>query len=88
MLVQTYLLSHVFPFSDNGHLEGTMKLRLKDTQLVRTQNKITELEKQIEEWKMTGIITTEAAMESTSAPAASSSAPAASKWPPSRQRWI
>jgi hypothetical protein len=54
-----------------------MKLRLKDTQLVRAQNRVKELEKQIEDWKKTGVITNEAATESTSAPAASSSAPAA-----------
>jgi len=60
---------------ESGRLEGTMKLRLKDTQLVRAQNRVKELEKQIEEWKKTGVITSEAATESTpAAPAASASA--------------
>jgi nucleoprotein TPR len=45
---------------ESGRLEGTMKLRLKDTQLVRSQNRVKELEKQIEEWKKTGVITSEA----------------------------
>jgi len=36
---------------ESGRLEGTMKLRLKDTQLVRAQNRVKELEKQIEELK-------------------------------------
>ena len=62
---------------ESGRLEGTMKLRLKDTQLVRSQNRVKELEKQIDEWKKAGIITSEVATESTSAPAASSSTPAA-----------
>jgi nucleoprotein TPR len=62
---------------ESGRLEGTMKLRLKDTQLVRAQNRVKELEKQIEEWKKAGVITSEAASESTSAPPASSSVPAA-----------
>jgi len=61
---------------ENGRLEGTMKLRLKDTQLVRAQNRVKELEKQIEEWKKAGVISSDATTESTSAPAASSSAPA------------
>ena len=34
---------------ENGRLEGTMKLRLKDTQLVRAQNRVKELEKQIDD---------------------------------------
>ncbi|KAI0271239.1 hypothetical protein BGY98DRAFT_201831 [Russula aff. rugulosa BPL654] len=56
-----------------------MKLRLKDTQLVRAQNRVKELEKQIEEWKKAGVITGEAATESTSSPVASSSAAPASR---------
>ena len=60
---------------ESGRLEGTMKLRLKDTQLVRAQNRVKELEKQIEEWKKAGVVTSEAATESTSA---SASAPAPS----------
>jgi len=68
---------------ESGRLEGTMKLRLKDTQLVRAQNRVKELEKQIEEWKKTGVITSEAGTESTSARAASSSAPAAPAASPS-----
>jgi hypothetical protein len=59
---------------EGGHLEGTMKLILKDTQLVRAQNRVKELEKQIKEWKKAGFISSEAATESTSVPAASSSA--------------
>ncbi|KAH9035767.1 hypothetical protein EDB85DRAFT_842053 [Lactarius pseudohatsudake] len=34
---------------ESGRLEGTMKLRLKDTALIRAQNKVKELESQIEE---------------------------------------
>jgi len=52
-----------------------MKLRLKDTQLVRAQNRVKELEKKIEEWKKAGVITNETATESTSAPAASPPTP-------------
>ncbi|KAH9018598.1 hypothetical protein EDB85DRAFT_604415 [Lactarius pseudohatsudake] len=36
---------------ESGRLEGTMKLRLKDTALIRAQNKVKELESQVEEWK-------------------------------------
>ena len=68
---------------ESGRLEGTMKLRLKDTQLVRAQNRVKELEKQIEEWKKAGVITSEAGTESTSALTGSSSAPAASPSAPS-----
>ena len=41
---------------ESGRLEGTMKLRLKDTQLVRVQNKVKELELQIEEWRKAGVL--------------------------------
>ena len=41
---------------ESGRLEGTMKLRLKDTQLVHAQNKIKELELQIEEWRKAGVL--------------------------------
>jgi nucleoprotein TPR len=58
---------------ENGRLEATMKLRLKDTQLVRAQNKVKELEGQIEEWKKAGIIPGGTAAEPTSALSATSS---------------
>jgi len=57
---------------DSGRLEGTMKLRLKDTQLVRAQNKVKELEGQIEEWKKAGLVPRETAVDPTSAPSATS----------------
>ena len=60
---------------ENGRLEGTMKLRLKDTQLVRSQNRVKELEKQIEEWKKAGVITSETATEPASTHVASPSVP-------------
>ena len=41
---------------ESGRLKGTMKLRLKDTQLVRVQNKVKELELQIEEWCKAGVL--------------------------------
>jgi nucleoprotein TPR len=58
---------------ENGRLEATMKLRLKDTQLIRAQNKVKELEGQIEEWKKAGIIPGGTAAEPTSASSATSS---------------
>jgi nucleoprotein TPR len=54
-----------------------MKLRLKDTQLIRSQNRVKELEKQIDEWKKAGVITSQTATEPASAPAASPPVPAA-----------
>ena len=41
---------------ESGRLEGTMKLRLKETQLIRAQSKVKELELQIEEWKKAGVV--------------------------------
>jgi nucleoprotein TPR len=56
-----------------------MKLRLKDTQLVKAQNGVKELEKQIEEWRKAGNIPSETTGEpsSASAPAPLASAPTA-----------
>ncbi|KAF8265884.1 hypothetical protein EI94DRAFT_1734451 [Lactarius quietus] len=60
---------------ESGRLEGTMKLRLKDTQLVRAQNKVKELELQIEEWRKAGVVPGESTAP---APASASAPPAAS----------
>ncbi|KAH9992148.1 hypothetical protein BJV77DRAFT_1067895 [Russula vinacea] len=61
---------------ESGRLEGTMKLRLKDTQLIRAQNRVKELEKQIDEWKKAGVITSQTTTEPTSTPATSPPVPA------------
>ncbi|KAH9977476.1 hypothetical protein BJV74DRAFT_946992 [Russula compacta] len=58
---------------ESGRLEGTMKLRLKDTQLIKAQNKVKELEGQIEEWKKAGVIPSPTAVEPTSTPPTSAS---------------
>ncbi|KAH8990434.1 hypothetical protein EDB86DRAFT_3080419 [Lactarius hatsudake] len=57
---------------ESGRLEGTMKLRLKDTALIRAQNKVKELESQIEEWKKAGVVPVEPTTPSASAPPATS----------------
>lgn len=58
---------------ESGRLEGTMKLRLKDTQLVRAQNKVKELELQIEEWRKTGVVPGEPTPSASAPPATSPS---------------
>ena len=57
---------------ESGRLEGTIKLRLKDTQLIRAQSKLKELELQIEEWKKAGVVPGESAAPSASVPPAAS----------------
>ena len=57
---------------ENSRLEGTMKLRLNNTQLIRAQSKVKELELQIEEWKKVGVVPGELAAPSASAPPAAS----------------
>ncbi|KZT67236.1 hypothetical protein DAEQUDRAFT_729270 [Daedalea quercina L-15889] len=62
---------------ERGRMEAAAKGKLKDQQLVRTQNKLRELEAQILMWKQTGVIkestppTTKAAGGSAAAPGAS-----------------
>jgi nucleoprotein TPR len=79
---------------ESGRLEGTMKLRLKDTQLIKAQNKVKELEGQIEQWKRAGIIPVQTAGQpasgasatspSTTAPSPSVSAPSPTTSAPPR----
>ena len=57
---------------ESGRLEGTMKLRLNNTQLIRAQSKVKELELQIEEWKKVGVVPGESAAPSASVPPAAS----------------
>jgi len=66
---------------ENGRLEGTMKLRLKDTQLIKAQNKVKELEARIEEWKKAGIIDSASAPPATT-PSVPVPTPSASAPPP------
>jgi len=66
---------------ESGRLEGTMKLRLKDTQLVRAQNKVKELELQIEEWKKAGVVPGESTPSASAPPATSPSTTAPSSVP-------
>ena len=54
---------------ESGWLEGTMKLRLKDTHLVWAQNNVKELEVQIEEWRKTGVLLGESAPFASAPPA-------------------
>jgi nucleoprotein TPR len=54
---------------ESGRLEGATKLRLKDNQLIKAQNKVKELEGQIEQLKRTGVIP----IESTDEPASATS---------------
>jgi nucleoprotein TPR len=56
---------------ESGRRGGTMKLRLKDTQLVKAQNRVKELEKQIEDWRKAGSISS----ETTGEPSSLASAP-------------
>lgn len=63
---------------ESGRLEGTMKLRLKDTQLVRAQNKVKELEAQMEEWKKTGVVPGEQAPSASAPPPATATVPSPS----------
>ncbi|KAI9435095.1 hypothetical protein H4582DRAFT_2080017 [Lactarius indigo] len=57
---------------ESGRLEGTMKLKLKDSALVRAQNKVKELESQIEEWKKKAGVAPSEPTPSASAPPATS----------------
>ncbi|KAI0310135.1 hypothetical protein OF83DRAFT_912321 [Amylostereum chailletii] len=63
--------------TENGRLEGQMKMKVKDAQLVKVQRKVKDLEAQIHEWRTAGIIPAEEAPATTAtanAPASSSSA--------------
>ncbi len=50
-----------------------MKLRLKDTQLVREHDKVKELEVQTEEWRKARVVSGESAASATAPPATSPS---------------
>ncbi|KAH9974884.1 hypothetical protein BGW80DRAFT_1444514 [Lactifluus volemus] len=68
---------------ESGRLEGTMKLRLKDTQLIKAQNKVKELEEQVEQLKKAGAsVTSPTAAPSTSSPSPTTSAPPRGGAPP------
>ncbi|KAI9449362.1 hypothetical protein BJY52DRAFT_1215953 [Lactarius psammicola] len=58
---------------ESGRLEGMIKLRLKDTHLLRAQNKIKELESQIEEWRKAGVVPDESTPSASAPPATSPS---------------
>ncbi|KAI0314368.1 hypothetical protein OF83DRAFT_1085698 [Amylostereum chailletii] len=63
--------------TENGRLEGQIKMEVKDAQLVKVQRKVKHLEAQIHEWRTAGIIPAEEAPTTTAAantPASSSSA--------------
>ncbi|KAH9169938.1 hypothetical protein EDB89DRAFT_1980725 [Lactarius sanguifluus] len=66
---------------ESGRLEGTMKLRLKDTALIRAQNKVKELESQIEEWKKAGVVPVEPTPSASAPPATSPTTTAPSSVP-------
>ncbi|KAH8980106.1 hypothetical protein EDB92DRAFT_1901586 [Lactarius akahatsu] len=66
---------------ESGRLEGTMKLRLKDTALIRAQNKVKELESQIEEWKKAGVVPVESTPSASAPPATSPTTTAPSSVP-------
>ncbi|KAH9056279.1 hypothetical protein EDB87DRAFT_1637584 [Lactarius vividus] len=66
---------------ESGRLEGTMKLRLKDTALIRAQNKVKELESQIEEWKKAGVVPVESTPSASAPPTTSPTTTAPSSVP-------
>ncbi|KAI0260660.1 hypothetical protein BC834DRAFT_925773 [Gloeopeniophorella convolvens] len=67
---------------ERGRLEGAMKLRLKDTQLVKAQGRLKELEAQIEELKKAGAAPSESASAPPAASPSTSTPPPASAPPP------
>ena len=67
---------------ESGRLEGQLKMKMKDSQLVRAQSRVKALEAQIEQWKKSGLIP-ETTTTSPTAPTtqASASAPPSASAP-------
>lgn len=61
---------------ERGRMEQAAKSKLKDAQLVRSQNKVKELEAQVMEWRKAGLV------PDTTTPAASAAAPSSSSAAP------
>ena len=70
---------------ERGRMEQGAKAKLKDSQLVKAQKRVKDLEAQIHEWQAAGIVLPPAPATSTPAGAAPAQAPASAKPAPSAQ---
>ena len=68
---------------ERGRMEQGAKAKLKDSQLVKAQKRVKDLEAQIHEWQAAGIVLPPTAAASTPAGAAPAQAPASAKPTPS-----